>query len=143
MDVINEGGQVSQRAVEPRNKQVEILIEAGEGCEPILRVLSKGYVTSSCKVFDYMNLLVVDGFPFTTDEVESHPGADNIRTHLIPYNNSILDPEPTGALHALLQQSGVLQQNVALVLQFVFCRNAVLTCGTELFLDALSLVSIM
>jgi hypothetical protein len=122
---------------------VGILIEAGEGCETILHVLSEEYVTSSCEVFDYMNLLVVEGFPFTTDEVESHPGADNIRTHLIPYNNSILEPEPPGALQALLQQSGVLQQNVVLVLQFVFCRNNLLTCGTDLFLDALSLVSIM
>jgi hypothetical protein len=90
-----------------------------------------------------MNLLVIDGCPFTPDEVESHPGADNTRTHLIPYNNSILEPESPGALHALLQQSGVLQQNVALVLQFVYCRNGVLTCGTDLFLDALSLVSKM
>lgn len=120
-----------------------ILIEAGEGCEPIRPVLSEGYATSCCEVFDYMNLLVVDGFPLTTDEVESHPGADNIRTHLIPYDSSILEPETPGALDGLVQQSGVLQQNVVLVLQFVFCRSAVLTCDTDLFLDALSLVSIM
>lgn len=63
---------------------MEILIEVGEGCEPIFDVLSEGYFTSSCETFDYVNLLVVDGFPFTTDEVESHPGADNIQTHLIP-----------------------------------------------------------
>jgi hypothetical protein len=119
------------------------LIEAGEGCEPILYILNVGYVNSSREVFDYMNLLVIDGFPFTSDEVESHPGTDNTRTHLIPYNNSILEPEPPAVLHALLQQSGVLQQNVVLVLQFVFCRNAVLTCGTDLFLVALFLVSIM
>jgi hypothetical protein len=56
---------------------VGILIEAGEGCEPILHVLSEGYVTSSCEVFDYMYLLVVDGFPFTAHEVESHSGADS------------------------------------------------------------------
>jgi hypothetical protein len=122
---------------------VGILIESGEGWEPILHVLSEGYVTSSCEVFDYSNLLVVDGFPFTPNVVESHPGADNIRAHLIPYKNTILEPETPGALHALLQQSGVLQQNVALVLQFVFCRNVVLTGDTELFLDALSLVSKM
>jgi len=90
-----------------------------------------------------MNLLVVDGFPFATDEVESHPGADNIRTHLIPHDNSILEPETPGALDGLVQQSGVLQQNVALFLQFVFCRSALLTCDTDLFLDVLSLVFIM
>jgi len=108
---------------------VGIVIEAGEGCETILQVLSEGYITSSCEVFDYTNLLVVDSFPFTTDEVESHPGADNIRTHLIPYNNSILEPESPGVLHALLQQSGILQQSVALFYNLSF----VLTCGTALF----------
>lgn len=90
-----------------------------------------------------MDLLVVDDFPITPDEVESHPGADNTRTHLIPYNNSILEPEPSGALRAIRQQSGILQQNGVLVLQFVFCRNEVLTCGTDLFLDARNLVSKM
>jgi hypothetical protein len=77
-----------------------------------------------------MNLLIIDGFPFTPDEVESHPGADNTRTHLIPYNDSILEPEPPAALHALLQQSGVLQPNTALLLQFVICNSTVLTYGT-------------
>ena len=105
-------------------------MEGGEWCEPILQVLNEEYVTSSCEVFDCMNLLIIDGFPFTPDEVESHPGADNTQTHFIPHNDSILEPESPAALHAILQQSGVLQQNIALVLQFVVCSNAVLTCDT-------------
>jgi hypothetical protein len=54
-----------------------------------------------------------------------------------------LESKPLAALHALLQQPGILQQNVAQVLEFIFCKNALLTCDTDLFLGALSLASIM